>query len=113
MYVCFDRHGRPASTQVMLHSPGARALHWMGGTIAASLAYGTANAGLRFAFDDLASASATGIDLCGANIESVAAFKSHWGARLVPYFVVRTYSVRAGARFLADWRHSRQGLRTG
>jgi hypothetical protein len=113
MYVCFDSQGRPASSQVMLHSPGARAIHWMGGTMAASLLRGSAYAGLRFAFDDLASAGATGLDLCGANAESIAAFKSHLGGRLVPNYGVRTYAVRTAGRFAVDWIGSRRAAPGG
>jgi Acetyltransferase (GNAT) domain len=113
MYACFDRQGQPGSSLVVVHAHGGRAVGWLAGTSRTHLADGAVHLLWRHAFADLASAGATGIDLCGANIESIAAFKSHWGARLVPYFAVRSYSVRAGARFLADWRHSRQGLRTG
>jgi len=108
MFVCFDRQGRPASTTVMLHAPGAHAIYWIGGTVTASLASGAGNAGMRFAFDDLASAGATGIDLCGANAESIATFKSRLGGRLMPNYGVRTYGVRTAGRFAVDWIRSRK-----
>jgi hypothetical protein len=113
MYACFDRKGQPAASTVVVHAPGARAIGWLLGMKGTHRADGAVHLLWRHAFEDLASEGATGIDLCGANIESIAAFKSHWGARLVPYYSVRTFSVRAGARFLADWRHWRQGLQTG
>ena len=108
MYVCFDREGRSAATRVVVHSPGTRAIAWMAGTIMAHRADGANHLVWRYSLEDLASAGATGIDLCGANIESVAAFKSQWGSRLVPTYTVRTYSARAGARFLADWFDTRR-----
>lgn len=106
MYGCFDHHGSPASTLVVLHSPGSRAIGWLGGTKAASLRDGANQTVWRAAFYDLMAAGATGIDLCGANMASVAAFKSHWGARLVSNYGVRTYSLRTGARIVADWLES-------
>lgn len=110
MYVCFESEGRPVAANAFVHSPGARAIDWLAGMTRPDGAnyVNYANYLLwRYALDDLASAGATGVDLCGANIESVARFKSQWGGRLVPTYSVRTYSIRAGARFLADWRASR------
>jgi hypothetical protein len=105
MYVCFDSEGRPAASEVILHSEGARAADWLAGT---KTQYRDAGHLLRsFAFGDLASAGATGIDLCGANLETVAAFKSQWGARLMPTYTVRSHSTRAAARFLVDLMRSR------
>lgn len=106
MYVCFDSHGHAASSCVVLHAPGARAIGWVAGSRTKWLADGAGHLMWRRAFDDLASAGAAGIDLAGANIGSVAAFKSRWGSRLVPNYSVRTYSMRTGARFLVDWRES-------
>ena len=107
MYVCFDASGQAASSCVILHVPGARALLWLAGVRRTQASVGAGPLLWRFAMDDVASAGAVGIDLCGANIRSIAAFKSRWGTRLVPSYSVRPYSVRAGLRFLADWRHSR------
>jgi hypothetical protein len=106
MYVCFDRQGRAASCCVVLHAPGARAIEWLAGTAGHGLAEGAAPLLHRVVFDDLAQAGAAGIDLCGANNPSVAAFKSRWGSQLTPNYTVRTHSVRAAARFVADWLHS-------
>jgi len=113
MYACFDREGQPAAAAVVVHAPGARAIGWLQGMKWTHRADGAVHLLWRHVFEDLASEGATGIDLCGANIESVATFKSHWGARLIPFYTVRTFSVRAGARFVADWRRWRQGLRPG
>lgn len=109
MYVCFDSQGRPAAARVIVHSPGTRAVALMAGTRTAMLAGGANYLLWRHSIDDLSSAGATGVDLTGANIQSVAMFKSQWGGRLVPTYFVRTYSLRAGARFVADWLKSRRG----
>jgi len=109
MYVCFDSQGRPAAARAVVHSPGARAVAWMAGTKTTRLADGANYLLWRHSLDDLSSAGATGIDLNGANIESVAMFKSQWGGHLAPTYAVRTYSIRAGYRFLADWRASSRG----
>jgi hypothetical protein len=108
LYVCFDPLGRAASACVIAHSPGERAIGWIAGTKTEDLADGASNLLWRSAFDNLASAGATGVDFCGANVESIATFKSRWGSRLVPSYTVRTYSARAAARFLADWVRSQR-----
>lgn len=108
MYVCFDSQGRPAASEVVVHSPGARVVGWLAGMKTKYREDGSGYLLRPFVFADLASAGATGIDFCGANIESVAAFKSRWGSRLVPTYAVRTHSARAAARFLADWINSRR-----
>jgi hypothetical protein len=64
-----------------------------------------------FAIEDLRSASASGLDMVGANLRSLAAFKSHFGGRLTPNYGVRTYSLRTAARFVADWRAARRAAR--
>lgn len=109
MYACFDQAGQAAASCVVLHAPGARAIAWLAGTGPAGATSGAGHLLWPFVFSDLEAAGATGIDLCGANIEPIADFKSRWGARLVPTYTVRTYSLRAGARFLADWIGSRRG----
>jgi hypothetical protein len=107
MYVCHDRDGRAASSCAVLHAPAARALSWQAGTKRGGTADGASQLMWRFVFDDLAAAGATGLDSCGANIESVADFKSRLGFRLRPTYTVRTYALRTAARFIADWLHSR------
>jgi hypothetical protein len=108
MYASFDPDGRPASAMVLLHSPGARAIGWVGGTKSARLRDGATHAVWRTSFEDAVADGAVGIDLCGANMPSVAAFKSHWGARLVTNYGVRTYSLRTAARIAADWLDARR-----
>lgn len=109
MYVCFDSRGQPAAARVVVHVPETRAVALMAGSKTALLGGGANYLLYRHSLDDLSSAGATGLDLCGANIPSVAIFKSQWGGRLIPTYYVRDYTVRAGARFVADWLESRRG----
>lgn len=106
MYVCFDKAGHAASSCVVLHAPGTRAILWLAGVKTAPGIEGAGPLLWQWVFDDIASADAAGIDLCGANIRRVADYKSRWGPRLVPTYSVRPYSARAGLRFLANWLHS-------
>jgi hypothetical protein len=112
MYVAFDAHGVPASAVVNLHAPGSRAIGWLSGTAPTALRDGPGLAVLRHEFADLAAAGATSVDLYGANIESIAEFKSHWGPELVPTYSLREYSMRSTARFILDWRNARRLQRT-
>jgi hypothetical protein len=106
MYACFDRDGRAASSYIVIHVPGTRAVAWLAGTKTAFLPSGAGHAILRYVLDDLAAEGATGVDFCATDARQLAKFKSSWGAHLTPTYNVRTYSVRAGARFLKDWFHS-------
>lgn len=108
IYIGFDAHGRPACANLALHAPGSVAINWIGGTKSANLADGADPFVMRYMFDDLYAAGAAGVDLCGANMPSVAAFKAKWGARLASNYGIRTYGLRTGARIFSDWRVSRQ-----
>lgn len=103
LYCCFDAAGRPASSVVVLHSPGTRAYGWLFGTKTAYLAQGAGHLIWRYVFDDIGKAGATGLDFAGPNGQGVATFKSRWGSRLAPIYSVRSHSIRAGARFVFDW----------
>jgi hypothetical protein len=109
MHVCFAPSGKAASSIITIHSPGTVAIAWVSGTKTAQLDDGASQLILRSALEDLEAAGATGVDLCGANVETIAFFKSRWGTRLVPNYGVRTHSLRAGARFVSDWVRSRRG----
>lgn len=113
MYLCLDPAGQAASACIVLHAPGSRAINWLAGGRQAGSAQGASRLLWRVVFDDLVDAGAVGLDFFGANIPSVAAFKALWGARLVPNFAVRTYSMRTGARFALDWLASRREPRLG
>lgn len=109
MYASIDRDGQIASSVAIVHAPGTRAVGWVGGTKTTYLADGAGHLLWPYVFADLAAAGATGLDFCGANIKTVAGFKAGWGARLAATYHVRTYSMRAGARYLATWMRSVRG----
>lgn len=111
MYVAFDADGKPASTVVNLHTPGTRAIGWLSGSTDAGLRDGIGLAILHHEFSDLTAARATAIDLCGANIESVAEYKSHWGPELVATYSIREYSLRTAVRYALDHRSGNQRRR--
>ncbi len=111
MSVCFTSTGAPASSAIVLHEPGTRAILWYYGTKSGERTDGAGHLLLRSVFDDAQTAGAAGMDLCGANMKSIATFKSQWGGRLVPNYAVRTYSIRAAARFTTEWIDWRRGKR--
>lgn len=98
-YVCYAPNGEPASVSVDLHCPGTRAVGWLGGTSMHHLQSGATQLVQAYVLEDLEAAGATGYDLAGANIPSVAAAKLSWGGRLVPFYRVEAYT----ARNLAKW----------
>jgi hypothetical protein len=103
MYACFDPQGVPASACAIIHAPGCQAFGWLSGTRSARLADGVNHLLWRTVIDDIESAGATGLDFGGPNSPTISAFKSRWGAGLSPIYAVRSYSLRAAARFCADW----------
>jgi hypothetical protein len=111
MHVARDERGRPASAVVNLHAPGTHAIGWLGGNTPDALRDGVQLAVMRQEFADLAAGGATGIDLCGANIESVAEAKSHWGPELTSTYSVREYSLRSAVRYALDWRAASRAQR--
>jgi hypothetical protein len=105
-YVCYAPGGEAASSVVVLHQPGSRAIPWVGGTKTAYLTSGAPQLIIPFLLEDLESAGASGFDYVGANISSIASSKANWGGRLVPYYTVETPNLRglvkqlrAGLRF--------------
>jgi hypothetical protein len=109
MYLCREPAGSPAGAIVVVFAPGARAIAWVGGPRTEHRADGSYQLLFRDLLVDVSAAGATGLDLCGADIPSVAQFKAEWGGRLAPLYGVRTFSARAGARFLVDWMHAIRG----
>jgi hypothetical protein len=103
MYACFDAHAEPVSAAVVIHARGGWAIAWLAGAKTGRLAEGGNHLLWRYVLADLEEADAVGIDFCGADIQSIATFKSRWGASLAPAFNVRTYSPRTAARFVAGW----------
>ncbi len=102
-YVGYSPQGDPASATLNLHVPGTTAVGWIGGTKSEYLTSGIADLVEAVSYDGLAELDATGLDLCGANLPGVAAYKSSLGARLVPYYSIEGYSPRRLARWVHDW----------
>lgn len=101
--VCFDSTGGAASSAVALHVPGARAIGWLFGTKTDHLAQGAGQLLWRWVFGDLAIGGATAADFGGPNCLGIVTFKSRWGSKRATISGVRSYTLRAGARFLAEW----------
>jgi hypothetical protein len=110
MYVCFSTAEEPVSARVCLHTPGSRAIGWIAGTRAEHFPAGASQFLDYFSFMDLQAAGATGFDMVGANIPSIAAAKLGWGGRLMPSYTVETFSGRNLAHWVYDWyRFQRMG----
>ena len=99
-YVCYSPSGEAASTEVVLHRPGDRAMGWLAGANEKYLASGAPQLISAFSLKDLESEGAPGCDWVGANIRSVANGKANWGGRLVPYYTVEGPNLRALAKYL-------------
>jgi hypothetical protein len=110
MYACIDPQGVAASACAVVHAPGATAFGWLSGTRSERLADGANHLLWRSVIDDVESAGATGLDFGGPNSPTISTFKSRWGARLAPIYAIRSYSLRAGVRFCADWLRPRREL---
>jgi hypothetical protein len=101
--VCYAQNGEPAAASVVLHAQGTRAVGWLGGARNDHLRNGVAQLTEKFVIEDLQRLGATGYDLAGANLPTVAAAKASWGGRLLPYYTLEGYSARRLASWLRDW----------
>lgn len=102
-YVAYAPDGEPACAGVVLHVPGGEALLWVGGTRPSHRSSGAYQLLQSTIAGELAADGATGWDLAGANIPSVAAAKASLGAELVPYYTVEAFGVKPLARWLRGW----------
>lgn len=111
-YATYAPNGNPASATIVLHREGAAAIGWVGGTHTEYLRAGVTSLMDAFSYPDLMEAGATSLDLCGANMPTIAAYKSNWGAQLMPYYSVESYSARRLAKWSRNWwRFSQSGHR--
>jgi hypothetical protein len=108
-YVCYGPNGEAASTDVVLHRPGGRAGGYVNGTKTKYLTSGAPQLTVAYSLKDLELAGATGCDLFGGNIASVANAKADWGGRLVPYYTVEAPDLRALAKYLRTGLRFREG----
>jgi hypothetical protein len=102
-YVCYAPDGQVASASVALHQRGASAIGWIGGTRTAYLRDGPNQILETFVIGDLEANGASGYDLAGANMPTISAAKSGWGALLLPYYSVESYSIRRLAKWTLNW----------
>jgi hypothetical protein len=98
-YTAYAPSGEPAASYVVLHNPGGYALAWIISTRTKHLSSGVTQLLHQYVAQDLEDAGAAGFDLVGANTKSIAAAKSGWGPRLVPYYYVQQYGVRRMAAY--------------
>lgn len=103
MYACYAPNGEPACAKIVLANPGAQALNWVMGTKSEHLARGVTQYLTMYSFEDLETFGVTGVDLTGANLPTVSAWKEAWGGRLVPYCTLEDYSLRQLAKWGRDW----------
>lgn len=106
-FVCYSPDGEPVSAAVMLTVKDGWALFWAGGTKAAHLSSGAPQLLKDVAIRDAMAAGAAAFDLAGANVPSVAAAKSGFHPRLVPYYSISGYGLDRLARWVRDWRNFR------
>jgi hypothetical protein len=103
-YVCYAPDGEPASTRVVLFTPGNRTLVWLAGTNG-HLQSGATELLMHFVIQDLENSGAPGLDFVGANLPGIAAAKAKWGGRLVPFYTVETFRIQELARlWYGSWR---------
>lgn len=107
-YVCYAPNGEPASTRVVLHEPGSRAIDWAAGVNSSHLHSGANQLLISHVIHDLHDAGATGLDFGGAMLPGVGAMKASWGARLVPYYRIEGGRFRAVARHARNYWHFRR-----
>lgn len=112
MYTCSLPDGEVVSARIVLHRPGSPALGWLAGTRERGLSTGASQLLMHHVLMDLESQKASGIDFCGANLESVASEKKGWGATLVDYPTLTTFGFRSVAIAAKRWwsadRHARR-----
>lgn len=101
-FVARDRQASPVCAIVTLFAPGAIALGWASGTHTDHLRHGVMQLTRLTAIEILQRDGASGFDLCGSNIEAVAAAKANWGGPLIPYITAEQPGARAVARSVRD-----------
>ncbi|MCR8641084.1 GNAT family N-acetyltransferase [Paenibacillus sp. N1-5-1-14] len=108
-YVAYAPNGEPASAEIILYTPDGFGYGWACGNKREHLKYGTQFALTSYAIDDLKAMGAKGLDMCGANIPSVAQTKMSWGTPIAPYYTVDNFSIQTLTKWSRDWfRYARQ-----
>ncbi|WP_377887630.1 GNAT family N-acetyltransferase [Alkalihalobacillus sp. R86527] len=111
-YVTYSPDGKPVSGSVVLHKENGRGISWLVG-YKRDYAQDSPNTLMDvFCFSDLHKAGATGIDLVGANMKSVADNKAAWGGEMVPYYTIELNSWKTVARSIRDYVRCKNTLRS-
>ena len=110
MYTCHMPDGDVVSARVAICNPGAIAVGWIAGTCEVGLRNGASQHLMDFMLTDLEASGSTGIDLAGANLESIAYEKMNWGAELRSYPVLSTFGPRSIAVTSKRWFLSRKDI---
>lgn len=108
-YVAYTPSGEPVSAEIILYSPGGYGYGWACGNKKEHLKNGVNQYLMHFAMEDLKSNCAKGLDLCGANIPSVAQAKMSWGVNVKPYYTIDSFSIQTLTKWSRDWiRYARK-----
>jgi hypothetical protein len=103
VYICYAPNNEAVSAYTAFHIPGSRAIGWLGGTKAEHFKSGATQLTYKTMIEDLQAVGATGLDLAGANISTVAYMKAQWGCKLSPYYVIEDYDIETIKRSLKQW----------
>ncbi len=98
-YTAYAPSGEPASSYIVLHNTGGYALAWVISTRTEHLPSGATQLLHRYVTQDLQDAGAAGLDLAGANTDSISAAKAGWGPRLLPCYSLQQYGPRRIAAY--------------
>ena len=90
--------GTVVGSLLRLHTPGGTTIAWSQGTPRRYLRLGAVPFGVAAALRDVSEGGALQYDFAGANMPSVARFKSAWGAPLVAYATISYPGPRDAAR---------------
>lgn len=104
-FAAFAPNGEMASVTINIHVRGSHSIGWVGGSRAEYMKDGAADLLELDSWDQMERLGATGIDLCGANLPTIAAYKASLGARLVPYYTIEPYSSRRFLAWARKWWH--------
>lgn len=89
LHIAVESEGRLISGRIVVFD-GRKASGWLSGTDPAYLNTGVSSLLQWHTLQDLKSECDT-FNMVGANLESIARFKSEFGGELVPYYLVETY----------------------
>lgn len=107
MVTVYDAQNQPVASRVQLSLPGADTVYdWFAGTSSAAFAIGASPWNVLKVMDECRERGYSYWNMCGANYEAVAKFKSEFGGDLVHGFSLRSprplmMSIFSGARLKA------------